>query len=114
MTDKFQIPYKTDEGETVLHTYYLARSLTLDAFTHLFDYFINAGGKQYREGEYVGRKFRSTHRSLQRCIVAFCLGLIAGLSDQQYTDPRNETAIQTARKIKEMLESGQLPLGPYI
>ena len=114
MSNKWQIPYKTEEEETILHTYSLARSLTLDTFTHLFDAFINAGGKQYREGEYVGNQLRSIHRSLQRCVVAFCLGLIVGISDQQFTDPRNETAIQTAKKIKEMIDTDRLPLGPYI
>jgi hypothetical protein len=40
--------------------------------------------------------------------------MIAGLSEQEYTDPRNETAIQTAKKVAQMLEKGDLPFGLYI
>jgi hypothetical protein len=61
-----------------------------------------------------GARASSTHRTLQRLVVCFAFGLIAGLSEQNYTDPRNETAIQTAKKIAQMLEEGELPLGLYI
>ena len=40
--------------------------------------------------------------------------MIVGLSEQAYTDPRNETAIQTAKKVAQMLEGGELPFGFYI
>jgi hypothetical protein len=46
--------------------------------------------------------------------VCFAFGLIAGLSEQEYTDPRNETAIQTAKKVAQMLENDDLPFGLYI
>lgn len=88
--------------------------LTIGQFTTLFDNFLNLGGKQYREGNQVGKNLRSTHRTLQRQAICFCLGLIAGLSEQQYTDPRNDDAIKTAKKIKDMLETGQLNCGPYL
>ena len=88
--------------------------LTVGQFTVLFDHFLNAGGKQYREGEQVGKNLRSTHRTLQRQAITFCLGLIAGLSEQQYTDPRNADAIETAKKIKTMLDNGELNCGFYI
>jgi hypothetical protein len=57
---------------------------------------------------------RFTHRTLQRLAVCFAFGIITGLSEQEYTDPRNETAIQTAKKIAQMLEKGDLPLGLYV
>lgn len=88
--------------------------LTEGQFTVLFDHFLNLGGKQYREGHQVGKNLRSTHRTLQRQAICFCLGLIAGLSEQQYTDPRNDRAIQTAKKLNNMLENGELDCGPYI
>ena len=80
----------------------------------LLDEFLNLGGKGFREGKEIGLQLRFTHRTLQRLAVCFAFGLIAGLSDQEYTDPRNETAIQTARKVAQMLEKGDLPLGLYI
>ena len=102
-----------DTGET-LSTHTLARSMTSENFTSLFDDFLNLGGKDFREGKEIGLQLRFTHRTLQRLAICFALGTIVGLSEQDYTDPRNETAIQTAQKVAQMLEAGELPLGPYI
>ena len=102
-----------ETGETV-SIYTVARSMTMDNFTKLFDEYLNLGGKQYAEGKIVGSKLRFTHRSLQRLAICFVLGIIAGLSDQEYVDARNETAIETAKKIKQMIDEGELPFGLYI
>jgi len=102
-----------ETGQT-LSTHTIARSLTLENFACLFDDFLNLGGKGYRDGKQVGLQMRTTHRTLQRLVICFALGLIAGLSEQEFTDPRNETAIETAKKISVMLENGELPLGLYI
>jgi hypothetical protein len=102
-----------ETGETI-SVYALAKSLTPQTFTSLLDDFLNLGGKGFREGKEVGLQLRFTHRTLQRLVVCFAFGLIAGLSEQEYTDPRNETAIQTAKKVAQMLEKGELPLGLYI
>jgi hypothetical protein len=59
-------------------------------------------------------QFRFTHRTLQRLAICFAFGLIAGLSEQEYTDPRNESAVKTAKKITTMLENSELPLSLYI
>ena len=102
-----------ETGETV-SIYTVARSMTLDNFTKLFDEYLNLGGKQYREGQIIGQKLRYTHRSLQRLAICFAFGIIAGLSEQEYTDARNETAIETAKKVKQMIDQGELPFGLYI
>jgi len=103
-----------DETGERINTYTVAKSLTLDNFTKLFDEFLNLGGKQYAEGKIIGQKLRYTHRSLQRLAICFAFGLIAGLSEQEYTDARNETAVETAKKIKQMIDQGELPFGYYI
>jgi hypothetical protein len=97
-----------------LSTYQVAKSLTVENFASLLDDFLNLGGKGFREGKQVGLQLRTTHRTLQRQVICFAFGLIAGLSEQEFTDPRNETAIQTAKKITQMLEAGELPFGMYI
>lgn len=102
-----------ETGETV-SIYTVARSMTMDNFTKLLDEFLNLGGKQYAEGKIVGSKLRFTHRSLQRLAICFAFGIIAGLSEQEYVDPRNETAIETAKKVKLMIDQGELPFGLYI
>ena len=102
-----------ETGETI-DVYSLAKSLTSGNFAALLDDYLNLGGKGFREGHEIGLQLRFTHRTLQRLVVCFAFGLIAGLSEQEYTDPRNEAAIQTAKKIVHMLEAGELPLGLYI
>ena len=102
-----------ETGET-LNIYQIAKSLSLENFAALLDDFLNLGGKGFREGKEAGLQLRSTHRTLQRLVICFAFGLIAGLSEQEYTDPRNETAIQTAKKVSQMLAEDELPLGPYI
>jgi hypothetical protein len=100
-------------GETI-DIYTLAKSLTIENLATLLDDFLNLGGKGFREGKEIGLQLRFTHRTLQRLAVCFAFGLITGLSEQEYTDPRNETAIQTAKKVAQMLEKGDLPFGLYI
>ena len=102
-----------DTGET-LSTHTLARSMTSENFSSLFDDFLNLGGKDFREGKEIGLQLRFTHRTLQRLAICFAFGIIAGLSNQERTDARNETAIQTAQKVTRMTEAGEFPLGPYL
>jgi hypothetical protein len=102
-----------ETGET-LSTHTLARSMSAENFTSLFDDFLNLGGKDFREGKHIGHQLRFTHRTLQRLAICFAFGIIVGLSEQEYTDPRNETAIQTAQNIARMMEAGEFPLGPYL
>ena len=102
-----------ETGETI-GTYTLAKSLTIENFAALLDEFLNLGGKGFREGKQVGLHLRYTHRTLQRLAICFAFGVITGLSEQEYTDPRNETAIATAKKIAAMLANEELPFGAYI
>jgi hypothetical protein len=105
---------RNEETRETISVYTLAKSLTPETFASLLDDFLNLGGKGYREGKEIGLQLRFTHRTLQRLVICFAFGLIAGLSEQEYTDPRNETAIQTAKKVVQLMESGELPVGLYI
>ena len=100
-------------GQTI-STHQIARSMTPENFTKLFDCFINVGGKGFAEGKEIGLQLRFTHRTLQRLAICFALGIIAGLSEQERSDPRNQTALETAKKLAQMIESGELPMGLYI
>lgn len=105
---------RNEETGQTIDVYTLAKSLSIDNFAAMLDDFLNLGGKGFREGKQIGLQLRFTHRTLQRLVICFAFGMIAGLSEQEYTDPRNETAIQTAKKIVQMMESDELPLGFYI
>jgi hypothetical protein len=102
------------ESDNPISIYTLARSMSSENFAALLDDYLNLGGKGFHEGKEVGLQLRFTHRTLQRLAVCFAFGLIAGLSEQEYTDPRNETAILTAKKVVLLMEAGELPLGLYI
>ena len=100
-------------GETI-SIYTLARSMTPENFTKLFDQYLNLGSKGFSEGKQIGLNLRTTHRTIQRLAICFAVGLVVGLSEQQYSDARNETAIETAKKLAQMLQNGELPMGMYI
>ena len=100
-------------GETV-SIYAIARSITPQNLAKLLDNYLNLGGKGFDEGKLVGLHLRHTHRTLQRLAICFALGLIFGLSEQEYTDARNQTAIETAKKIAQMVKDGELPTGMYL
>lgn len=103
-----------ERSAETISTYALARSITPENFTKLFDQYLNLGAKDFSDGKQIGLNLRYTHRTLQRQAICFALGLIAGLSEQQYTDARNQTAIETAKKLANMMEQGDLPLGQYV
>ena len=92
----------------------IARSMTAENFSRFFDTYINLGAKGFAEGKEIGYQLRFTHRTLQRLAICFALGVIVGLSEQEHTDERNETAIQTGKKLAQMVEDGELPTGFYI
>jgi len=111
--EKYDVTLKDYDGnvETTVSVSQIARCLTHEQFVYLFDNFLNYGGKDYREGNRVGSDLRSTHRTLQGCAFRFALGLIVGLSEQEYTDARNEIPVKNAKKIAEMLKNGELEMG---
>ena len=106
--------HQTEPTGEAVSIYQLARSMTPENFAALLEDYLNLGGKQYQEGRVVGLYLRHTHRTLQRLAVCFALGVVAGLSEQDHTDPRNESAIATAKRIAQMVREGDLPLGMYL
>ena len=105
---------REEPGGGTINIYTLARSMTPENFTKFFDQYLNLGSKGFQEGKQIGLNLRSTHRTLQRLAICFALGLVIGLSEQQFSDARNETAIETAKKLAQMLQNGELPMGMYI
>lgn len=93
----------------------LAQSMTPEDLANLLDDYLNRNGSwRVEAGRKVGEELRFTHRTLQRLAVGFALELLAGISEQERTDPRNEVAIETAKKVKKMMDAGELPIGAYI
>ena len=104
----------TEPTGEVVSVYAIALSMTPFNFAKLLNNYLNLGGKDFGDGKLVGMYLRNTHRTLQRLVISYALGLIAGISEQDYTDARNETAIETAKKIAQMGRDGELPTGMYL
>jgi len=105
---------KTELTGEVVGIHRLANSMTPENFAKLFERFLNLGGKQFQEGKLIGQQLRRTHRTLQRLAICFSLGLIVGLSEQDHTDPRNEEAIRSAKKVARMIRDGNLTMGLFL
>jgi len=115
MNNKDTITIKNaKEKEIEISLWSVAKKISSENFAELFDNFLNFGGKQMAEGVSVGYKMRTTHRTLQRLAICFCVGIIYGISEQEYTDARNEDAIIAAKKIKEMVDNRSLTFGGYV
>ena len=104
---------KIDDMGTV-SGYDLVNSMTTeDVQSFLMDW-LNRGMKDYRDGVQVGMLSHYSHRTGQGSLARFALGIIIGLSEQEYTDARNETPVKMGKDIKKMLEDGKLDMGYMI
>ena len=106
--------HKSEPTGELVSIHVIARSITPEKVARLLDNYLNYGGKGTNEGRLVGLHLRHTHRTLQRLVICFALGLIMGLSEQEHTDARNQTAIETAKKLAQMMREGELPMGMHI
>jgi len=98
------------DGEVSL--YKVAKALDAETLADLLDDYVNNFSSSYKRGLETGRKLRQSHRTLQRSVIVELVGIIAGLSEQEHTDPRNETAIHLAKQIKAVYE--EIGGGPFV
>ena len=93
-----------------------AKSITPSELAYLLESRCNSFASDFRQGKEVGQNLRMSHRTLQATVFRYLLGVIVGLGEQEerFTDMRNETAVKTAKKIAEMIKSGELELGYMI
>jgi len=93
---------KVSDGEVLVHA--VAKVITPEQMAELLDNYCNTFSGGYKRGVKTGEELRRTHRTLQRSVIVECVGVIAGLSDQEYTDARNERAIALAKRIKALYD----------
>lgn len=99
-----------ETGEVSLHA--VAKSMDPEQFAELLETYTNNMSSGYKRGLETGRKLTRAHRTIQRSIVTELVGVIAGMTDQEYTDPRNEQAIALAKAIKALYE--EQGAGPFV
>lgn len=88
--------------------------LTGQELADLITFNLNVMTRDWGFAEEVGLLLRNKHRTLQRSVVVFCLGILKGISQQEHTDARNADAIATAKQVTEMVENGDLNVGMFI
>ena len=92
----------------------LASSMTDENLAQFLNSYVNNYSKGFEHGKEIGVLAQKFHRTLQRTLIYEILGILVGLSEQQYTDPRNHAAIASAKTIANMLKKGDLALGGII
>jgi hypothetical protein len=99
------------EGETVPVSA-VADGLTVENVAVLLDDYCNNFNSSFGRGVQVGQRLRESHRTIQRSIVVELVGVLVGLSEQEYTDLRNHDAIMLAKEIKALYE--RMGAGGYV
>jgi len=92
--------------------YAVAKALDAESFASLLDDYVNNFSSSYKHGVKTGHKLRQSHRTLQRSVIVELVGIISGLSEQEWTDPRNEQAIKLAKQVKALYE--ETGAGPFV
>ena len=107
--------YDYEKKETVnlgtVSSYILGKCISDEELASLLETHLNDFSKGFESGKAVGEELCEIHRTLQRTAVLWAIGVICGLADQQYTDPRNNAAITAAKQIASMYAAGDLNCG---
>jgi hypothetical protein len=93
---------------------YVARHITEAQIADLLDDYMNKFSNEYKEGQRIGKMLQTSHRTLQGSVCRLLLGILVGMSDTEYFDARNERAVALGKKLKEMIENGELNFGYMI
>ena len=64
-----------------------------------------------RLGTEIAKNLLNEHRTLQATTIRFAMGILLGMAQQEYTDARNEMPVEMCRKIKQMVDDGELRMG---
>jgi len=82
----------------------VAKAMEFEHFAEMLDNYCNTYSSGFERGRRVGKELQRTHNTIQRSIIVELVGVIAGLSDQAYTDARNADAVALAKKIAALYE----------
>jgi hypothetical protein len=99
-----------DRGTVDLHL--VAKNMKTGHMAYLLESFLNGFDNQFKRGQEIGTLLQGAHRTLQGITVNFTLGILVGLSKQDWTDLRNEKAVALAKKVAVLVE--QEGLQPFI
>ena len=112
--DKYADGKFTSSHTAPVSIYSISKAFKADHVAVLLDNWLNSFEYGFERGQYIGRCWRNTHRTLQRTAVRFALGILCGIAEQEYSDPRNADALAMAQKVKAMYDAGELDTGRFI
>jgi hypothetical protein len=85
-----------------------------EKFAEVLGDYMNCFCNEYNKGQAIGKLLQNQHRTLQGSICRLLLGMLVGMGDTEYFDARNEKAVALGKKLKEMIENGELNFGYMI
>lgn len=110
--------YDYDKKEVIedgaISTYAVAKSATTENMAEILTDWMNSFSRDYRTGVEIGKLLSGKHRTLQSSVGRMVLGILVGLGEQEYTDPRNEAIVALGKQLKEMLDEGTINMGYMI
>lgn len=92
----------------------VAKAFSDEQFAEMLGNYMNCFCNEYRKGQDIGKLLQNQHRTLQGSIARLFLGVLVGIGDTEYFDPRNEKAVALGKQLKEMIEKGELNYGYMI
>jgi hypothetical protein len=105
-----------DKVETPVEVpvYMIAKHMTEEQLADFLDEFENKYSNEYAQGQRIGKHIQRIHRTCQGSIIRLLLGILAGVGDTEYFDERNEMGVSACKKIKQMIDDGELKYGYMI
>ena len=115
MSNKYKIDVPVEGGDEVeVSIHAVAKAFTTEQFAEMLGDYMNCFCNEYNRGQEIGKHLQYQHRTLQGSVCRLLLGMLVGMGDTEYFDPRNEKAVAVGKQLKAMIENGELNFGYMI
>jgi len=98
----FDVTDDCPTGKLLVQAREVGQNLTIGAAAEILSTMVNGGGFSRADGRKVGQTLNTAHRTIQSCVIGFLTGIFEGMAENQFTDPRNASAVGMARKIAKL------------
>jgi len=104
-----------DGQEQKVSLYLFGKELTGEILCTLLGSFVNSYSfRFYKVADAFVDAMIGEHRTVQGLIVNLLLAILARYGKTEYSDGRNDVAVATCKKIKKLVDSGELEYQPFI
>lgn len=95
--DGLEVKSYDGEDSMTISVSSLSQRMSKENWNLLLSDYLNNFGNAFTKGYFIGLLFRTEHRALHPNLVDWVMGLLQGLSEQQYLDARNQQAVERAK-----------------